>query len=547
MKHCIANVFSCALALGLVACGGGDSGSGSTGTPGMPPPSNPPPSNPPPSSGSSDVTTYKYDLNRSGWNSTETTLTPANVASSTFGKLRTLATDNRVDAAPLYLSQLSIGGTMHNVLYVATENDTVYAFDADTGTTLWQVSLLNGEHASDTRGCGQVTPQIGITSTPVIDRTAGAIYVVAMTLDNSTNYHQRLHALSITTGAELANSPRDITATFGATSFDPGQYEERAALLLVNGTIYTSWTSHCDSPPYGGWIIAFNQSSLAQTAALNVAPGASGSGYANQGPAIWMAGGGPGADAAGNVYLLTGNGRFETTLSGGFPSGGDYGNSFLKLSLSGNTLSVADYFTMSNEVSESQADTDLGSGGEMLLPDMTDANGTTRHLVLGAGKDSNLYIVDRDSMGKFDSGQNHIWQELDGALPGGIWSTPAYANGVVYYGPAGSKLRAFTVTSAKLSLAATSQSSASFPYPGSSPSVSSNGAMNGIVWAYGNSSPAVLYAYDAADLSHELYDSSQAAGSRDQFGSSNKFMTPVVANGKVFLATPTGVAIFGLL
>jgi len=545
MKQLLANALSCVLALELAACGGGDSGSGSGGT--ANPPSNPPPSSPPSGSGTYDVTTYKYDLNRSGWNPMETVLTPANVTSGTFGKILMLATDSRVDAAPLYLSQLAIGGTAHNVLYVATENDSVYAFDADTGATLWEVSLLNGESPSDTRGCSQVTPRIGITSTPVIDRTAGAIYVVAMTLDSSGNYHQRLHALGIAGGAELANSPRDITASFGATSFDPGQYEERAALLLSNGTIYTAWTSHCDNPPYGGWIIAFRQGSLAQTAALNVAPGASGSGYASQGPAIWMSGGGPGADASGNIYLLTGNGRFETTLSGGFPSGGDYGNSFVKLSPEGGTLAVADYFTMSSEESESQNDQDLGSGGEMLLPDMTDANGTTRHLVVGAGKDGNLYVVDRDSMGGFDPAANHIWQELDGALPGGVWSTPAYANGMVYYGPSGSALRAFKVTGARLSGAPGSQSSVSFPYPGSSPSVSSNGAMNGIVWAYRNSSPATLYAYDASDLSRELYDSNQAAGGRDQFGGANKFMTPVVANGKVFIATPNGVAVFGLL
>ena len=540
MKRLLVNTLSCLLALELAACGG-DSGSGdSNGT------SNPP-SSPPPSTGTHDVTTYKYDQNRGGWNAVETVLTPANVTSGTFGKILTLPTDNRVDAAPLYLAQLPVGGSTRNVLYVATENDSVYAFDADTGATLWQVSLLNGESASDTRGCSQVTPQIGITSTPVIDRTAGAIYVVAMTLDNTGKYHQRLHALSTTSGAELANSPRDIMASFGTTSFDPGQYEERAALLLNNGTIYTAWTSHCDNPPYGGWIIAFNQSSLAQTAALNVAPGASGTGYASQGPAIWMSGGGPGADPAGNVYLLTGNGRFETSLNAGFPSGGDYGNSFLKLSLSGSTLGVADYFTMWNEVSESQSDQDLGSGGEMLLPDMTDSDGTTRRLLVGAGKDGNLYVVDRDSMGKFDPTTNHIWQELDGALPGGVWSTPAYANGTVYYGPAGNALRAFTVTSARLSSAPASRTAVSFPYPGSSPSVSSNGASNGIVWAYRNSSPAALYAYDASDLSRELYDSNQAANGRDQFGGANKFVTPVVANGKVFVATPDGVAVFGLL
>ena len=370
---------------------------------------------------------------RTGQNLTESTLTPSNVTSATFGKLRNLMVDGLVDAQPLYLSKLTVAGAAHNVVFVATEHDSVYAFDADTGTILWQVSLLSaGETTSDDRGCGQVTPEIGITSTPVIDRNAGAhgtIYVVAMTKDPSSNYHQRLHALDITTGQEMAASPTEITATFGATSFAPGQYKERAALLLNNGTIYTTWASHCDDGPYGGWIIALSESTLAITSVLNVAMGASGSGYASQGPSIWMSGGGPAADSAGNVYVLTANGRFETTLNaGGFPSGGDYGNSFVKISSSGGTLAVADYFTMSGEIAESSNDVDLGSGGVMLLPDMTDANGTVRHLAVGAGKDGNIYVVNRDDMGKFTSVGNNIWQELDGVLGAGVWATPAYFN-----------------------------------------------------------------------------------------------------------------------
>jgi hypothetical protein len=499
-----------------------------------------------------DVVTYKYDVMRTGQNLTESALTPSNVTAAGFGKLLNLMVDGLVDAQPLYLSNLTVAGGTHNVVFVATEHDSLYAYDANTGTVLWQVSLIGaGETTSDDHGCSQVTPEIGITSTPVIDRNAGAhgtIYAVAMTKDSSSSYHQRLHALDITTGSEMAASPTEIAAMYGATTFAPGQYLERAALLLNNGTIYTAWGSHCDYAPYGGWIISFSESTLAITGALNVAQGASGSGYASQGPSIWMSGGGPAADAAGNVYFLTANGRFETVLdAGGFPGGGDYGNSFVKIASSGGNLAVADYFAMSGEVAESTGDEDLGSGGILLLPDLTDANGTVRQLAVGAGKDGNIYVVDRNDMGKFTSVGNNIWQELDGVLGAGIWSTPAYFNFSVYYCPQGGSLEEFSVTNALLSNKPASQTSTQFTYPGTFPVVSANGTANAIVWAYENTSPAVLHAYAATDLSTELYNSNQAANGRDQFGAGNKFIAPVVADGRVFVATTNSVAVFGLL
>jgi outer membrane protein assembly factor BamB len=534
---------SLATSLLLVACGGGGNGAAATAPP--------PPSGPMPAG--TDVLTYKNDLSRSGQNLSESTLTPANVAAATFGLLRNLPVDGKVDAQPLYVSRLSVSGSAHNVVFAATEHDSVYAFDADTGSVLWHVTLLAaGETLSDTHGCGQVTPEIGVTSTPVIDRSAGArgtLYVVAMSKDASSNYHQRLHALDLTTGAELLNGPTEITAAYptaagGATMFNPGQYEERAALLLLNGTIYTSWTSHCDIAPYFGWIIAYSASTLARTTVLNVAPNSGG-----VGPAIWMSGGGPAADSAGNIYLLTANGAFETTLdANGFPSNQDYGNSFLKISTAGGSLSVADYFTMYNEVAESSADQDLGSGGEMLLPDLTDSTNTVRHLVIGAGKDGNIYVVNRDSMGKFSSSSNsQIWQQVSGALGSGIFSTPAYFNGTVYYGDVDATLKAFAISGAKLAATPQSQSATQFVRPGTAPSVSANGTSNAIVWAHENTDPAVLHAYDAANLAHELYNSNQAAGNRDHFGTGNKFITPVVADGKVFVGTTAGVAVFGLL
>jgi hypothetical protein len=498
-----------------------------------------------------DVLTYKNDVSRSGLNNTESTLTLTNVAAATFGLRRTLAVDGKIDAQPLYVSQLGVSGALHDVALVATEHASVYAFDADTGAVLWKVSLLgSGETPSDTVGCNQVVPEIGITATPVIDRTAGVhgtIFLVAMSKSASSTYHQRLHALDLVTGAELLGGPTDVAATYpvsggGSTTFDPHQYEERAALLLSNGTIYTSWTSHCDDQPYTGWVIAFGANTLARTAVLNVGPNT------GTGPAIWMSGGGPAADAAGNVYLLTANGTFDTTLdANGFPNKQNYGNSFLKLANGGGTLSVADYFTMSDEVNQSARDEDFGSGGAMLLPDLKDSSGTVRHLAVGAGKDQNIYVVDRDSMGKFNPATNAIWQQLSGALPGGIWSTPAYFNGVVYYGADNSTLKAFTVTNAKLVNTPQSQTPTPFGFPGTAPSVSSNGTANGIVWAHENGRTGALHAYDARDLSHELYNTNQAANDRDKFGAGNKFITPTIADGKVLLGTTNSVAVFGVL
>ena len=547
MHRKIVFVLGLAASVALNACGG----NGAATTPAAPmAPTPPPASSAPPVP--TDVLTYKNDLGRSGQNLTESTLTLANVTASSFGMLRVLPVDGKVDAQPLYVSQLSVSGAMHSVVFAATENDSVYAFDADTGSILWRVSLLAaGETVSDVRDCNQVSPEIGVTSTPVIDRSAGThgtLFVVAMSKDAASNYHQRLHALDLTSGAELLGGPTEISATSptaagGVAMFVAGQYEERAALLLSNGTVYTSWTSHCDIAPYYGWIIGYSESTLSQSAVLNVAPNSGGGG-----PSIWMSGGGPAADSEGNIYLLTANGVFETTLdANGFPNQQDYGNSFLKLSTAGGSLSVADYFTMYNEVAESGADGDLGSGGEMLLPDLTDSTNTVRHLVVGAGKDGNIYVVNRDSMGKFNaSGNSQIWQQVSGAVPAGVWATPAYFNGTVYYGDVGASLKAFTVANARLVAAPQSQSSAQFTYPGTAPSVSANGTSNAIVWAHENSNPAVLHAYDATNLAHEIYNSSQS-GNRDQFGAGNKFITPTVADGKVFVGTTSGVAVFGLL
>ncbi|HEY6290456.1 MAG TPA: pyrrolo-quinoline quinone [Terriglobia bacterium] len=501
-----------------------------------------------------DVTTYHNDTARTGQNLQETILTPSNVNSSTFGKLFTVSVDGVIDAQPLYLFSVSISGGTHNVLYTVTENDSVYAFDADTGAPLWQVSVLGaGETPSDTRNCSQITPEIGITSTPVIDRasgTHGTIYVVAMSKNSSGTYFQRLHALDLTTGAEEFGGPVTVQAKYpgmgdnsqgGFVVFDPKQYAERAGLLLLNHVIYTAWTSHCDIRPYTGWLIGYSESTLAQTGVLDVTPNG------NEG-AIWQAGDGLAA-AEGNIYFLDANGTFDTTLNvQGFPNQGDYGNAFVKVSTVKNKLTAADYFTMYNTVAESDADEDLGSGGVMLLPPLKDSSGATQSLGIGAGKDGNIYIVNRNHMGKFNpNNDSAIYQEIDGALPGGDWSMPAFFAGDVYFGPQGNNLLQFQFSKARLSTSPVSRSAVSFEYPGSTPSVSANGKSNGIVWAIEHSNPSVLHAYNAASLATELYNSSQASGGRDQFGSASHFGTPTIVNGKVYVGTTTGVAAFGLI
>jgi hypothetical protein len=503
-----------------------------------------------------NVLTYHNDVARTGQNLAETTLTTGNVNYVTFGKLFQVTLDGLVDAQPLYVAGISIPNQgIHNLLIAATENDSLYALDADSGAQLWKVSLLaSGETASDDRGCSQVTPEIGITSTPVVGLKAGTsegeIFAVAMSKDSAGNYHQRLHKVSLTTGKALAAAVEVVgkypgtgeDSSGGYAFFDPKQYKERSGLLLLDGQVYLGWASHCDFPPYTGWVMSYNAATLAQTSVIDVTPNG------DEG-AIWGAGAGFAADSSGYIYFLDANGTFDTTLnSQGFPSTGDYGNAFIKLSVTGGKLAVADYFTMYNTTSESDGDVDLGSGGALVLPDLTDAGGQVQHLAIGAGKDSNIYLVNRDNMGKFNpANDSAIYQELDGALPGGIWSMPAYYNGKVYFGAVGGPIRAFQFTKAVLSSTPVSATNTQFPYPGATPSISANGTANGILWAVQNNSTAVLHAYTAVNLSQELYNTTQAPSGRDNFGAGNKFMVPTIANGKVYVGTPNGVAAFGLL
>ncbi len=508
------------------------------------------------------VLTWHNDAARTGQNLTETLLSPSNVNSTSFGLLFTLPVDGKVDAQPLYVPTVTISGVPHNVLYVATENDTVYAFDADTmGSPLWSKSvLLSGETAADDRGCNDITPTVGILATPAIDLSSGphgTIYVAAISKDGSGNYHQRLHALDITTGTEQSGWPITVQANYpgngpnssgGVLTFDPQQYNERAALLISNGVIYTSWASHCDSDPYNGWIIGYKETTQAQVV-LNLTP----NGTSPQRGAIWMAGAGPAADAGGNLYLLMANGTFDTTLNvNGFPSAGDYGNAFLNLSTS-TGLAVADYFTMDSTITESADDLDLGSGGGMLLPVLNDAMGNPHELVVGAGKDGVAYVVDSNNMGKFNMNSNAVYQEF--GLSNQVFSSPAWFNNTLFYGPIGSPISAYAFSGGSFNISSPPSSSHSFgincPNTGATPSISANGSANGIVWASDtpcdgsqNHQAAVLYAFDPTTM-NELYDSTQ--NTSENFGTGITFATPTVANGKVYVGTNTDVAVFGLL
>jgi hypothetical protein len=515
-----------------------------------------------------DVTTWHNDNGRTGLNKFETSLTPANVTSAGFGKVRSQSTDGNVDAQPLFVSGLTIGTVAHNVLYVATENDSVYANDADTGAPLWQVSALGAnETASDDHGCSSITPKIGITATPVIDRNYqpnGAIFFVAMTKDSTGNYHQRLHALDLTTGAELSGSPVEITATFpgsgvssdGTTNtFDPNLYMERAALLLNNSTIYLSWAAPCQQTTfdYSSWVMAYSEVNLQQQSVLNLTPNGSGGG-------IWMSGAGPAADESGNVFLITSKGTFDTTMDlYGNPVHGDFGNGYVEIATSNGVMSSPpyDYFEPDNGVPGSANYQDQGSGGVMLAPGIS-YGGFTLPLGIGAGKDGNIYELWRDgsALGEYGAGGDNNQSTLVGALPNGATSSPAYFNLHFYYGGSGDALKGFTMDPSGGSMV--TQSAGTLGDAGATPVISangmdgSNGTSTAILWALdttANGGP-VLHAYNATDLTKELYNSTQAQTggvARDTIHTTGKNAVPLVVNGHVYIGTESGVDVFGLL
>jgi hypothetical protein len=500
-----------------------------------------------------DVLTYHNDLGRTGQNLLETTLTPANVGPTTFGRLYTRPVDGYVYAQPLYVSGLTIPGLgTHDVVYVATENDTVYAFDA-TGTprrALWRRRLIvphTGGRAvnSSEVGCNDLVPKIGVTSTPVIDRASSTLYVVAKTKEKGRgNFVQRLHALDLATGAEKLGGPVVISATLpgtgdgsvgGMITYDPLLQHQRSSLALVNGVVYISSAAHCDIGPYHGWMIGYHASDLSFASAYVTTPDGGLGG-------VWESGGAPAADDSGNLYVETGNGTFDANSGGN-----DYGDSLLKLTPNGTTLDVADYFTPFNQDNLNQADTDFGSGGPLLLPDQP---GVHQHEAIACGKEGSIYLVDREAMGHFHAGDDsQIVQSLPDAI-GGTWSSPAYWNGMVYYSGSGDSLKAFSLTNGLLSTSPVGSAPDGFGFPGATPSISANGNGDGIVWTlqtdgYANGQPVVLHAYDASDVSQVLYASSQN-GRHDVAGKAVKFAVPTIANGRVFVGAQKRLTAYGL-
>jgi len=505
------------------------------------------------------VTTSQYDNARTGATLHEKTLTPQNVNAAKFGKLFSLKADGDIYAQPLYLPGVEIPGKgKHNVVFIATEHDSVYAFDADgqPSTPLWHINFLNSDAGVTTVpdrdvSCPFIRPEIGITPTPVIDVSTGTLFVLARTKESQgllkgTRYVQRLHALAITTGAEKFGGPVEIKASVkgrgaggsnGQIEFDPLRELPRAGLLLSKGNVYLTWGSSCDVAPYHGWVIAYDAHTLSQTAVFNTSPDAEESG-------IWQSDTAPAADADGNVFVVTGNGKFDGAAAGGR----DYGDTVLKLALNGGNLGLRDFFTPFNQQELNAKDADLGSGGPVLLPDQP---GPHPHLLIVGGKAGELYVIDRDHMGKWQPGSDsNAVQVLP--IADGIYSAPAYWNGHVYIFAARSVLKDYALERGQLSTQPVARGTTQFIDPGATPTISANGSRNGIVWVLRSKgwrspdTPAVLYAYDAANVAHELYNSEQNL-TRDRAGFCLRFNIPTVVNGKVYAGAKNQVDVYGLL
>lgn len=495
------------------------------------------------------ITTSQYDNSRSGANLKESTLTPRNVNSTHFGRLFSLRVDGDVYAQPLYLPGLQISGKgKHDVIFVATEHDSVYAFDAEgrPATPLWRVDFTNPEKGVTTVApqdvkCPFINPEIGITSTPVIDAATGTLYVLARTKEGSKaagfQYSQQLHALDVTSGTERSGSPVKIQASVkgrdGDVNFDPLLENPRSALLLASGIVYLTWGSSCDVGSYHGWVAAYDAHTLEQKAVLNTSPSSKESG-------IWASDTGPAADYNGNVLVATGNGKFDVA------QGPDYGDTLLKLKLENHSLLVRDYFTPRDQGELNAADNDLGSGGPLLLPDQP---GPHPHLVVIGGKGGTLYLIDRDNMGKYQSSGDVAVQAIK--LGGSLLAAPAYWNQHVYVFADNDVLKEFTLRDGRLEL--TSKLNGGPLEPGATPTISANDNKDGIVWTISGRTweiipekIAVLHAFDASDVALELYNSDQNSD-RDRAGISVRFSIPTVVNGRVYIGTRSELDVYGLL
>jgi len=545
------------------------------------------------------VFTYHNDKARTGLNSRELALTPATVTPATFGKLFSCRVDGAVYAQPLWVRGLSIAGGTHNVIFVATQHDSLYAFDADTSpcVTYWHVHLLDALHGGTAGeqpvvwndvgntgfGCfGDIYPEVGVTGTPVIDSATNTLYVVSASeipgIDSGRcafppfPFFHRLHALDLVTGNERPNAPVTIEASSpgvgGMVTFSSQYHHNRSGLALANNTVYVAFAAHEDQGPYHGWLLGYNAADLTQPPSIfNTTPNGGSGG-------IWAGGGAPAIDNAGDVYVTTGNGLFDALPP---PSFSDYGDSILRIhpfhgiTPNGVNLRVAGYFTPDDQIFLAAFDGDLGAGSAVLLPDQTSGAGP-RHLLAQVGKEGVVYLVDRDNMGQFNPSNNdQIVQSFLGPQFG-LWGAPAWWQNNLYFGGQSDSIRQFTFQPATelFNPTVTSQSAQAFGYPGTTPSISSRGPSHGLVWAldvsrYGYASfnpnvfcsvvplpaacsgPAVLHAYDATNLALEYWNSSMAANNRDRAGNAVKFMPPTVANGKVYVGTRTRVDVYGLL
>ena len=507
--------------------------------------------------------TYHNDLARDGANTKEYALTTSTVSTSTFGKLFSCPVDGAVYAQPLWVANMTLSGAKHNVVFVATQHDSLYAFDADAipCVQLWKASLIDGAHGANSGettvpsgvpgylvgiGAGDIAPEVGVTGTPVIDPSTNTLYVVSKSvIVSGPTFYQRLHAIDITTGNEKFGGPANITSsniTYPGTgdggstdNFNPRQENQRPGLALVNGIVYVTWASHEDTRPFYGWIVGFNAPNLAIASVFNDTPNAQLGG-------IWMGGGAPSADANGNIYVITGNGAFDADTGGS-----DYGDSFLQLS---GTLNVSSYFAPSDQANDEAIDNDFGAGGSAVVLNLT--TGTLKHLVIGGGKDGGLYLLNGDSMGVFgDSNARQLFN-----IGTGIFATGAFWNNNFYIAGIDGPLLDYSFNSSTnlFNTPAVSQSSSDYGFPGATPSVSATGSSDGIVWALDNTNycthqspacgPTVLHAYDATNLSTDLWNSSMV--STDAAGNAVKFSVPTVANGKVYVGTRTELSVYGL-
>jgi hypothetical protein len=488
---------------------------------------------------------YRYDNTGTGQNRLETLLTPRNVNAATFGKLFAAPVDGYVYAQPLYVRDVAVvGHGTHNVVYIATENDTIFAIDADSGAELFR-SNLGPAVPKDQLPCPDMGPQIGITGTPVIDPVTHTLYVAAKTFSSGSTFFY-LHAIDFASGKEKDGSPVLITANFpgtgtgkrnGTVTFDAAPQLQRPGLVLANGQVIIAFGSLCDRGAFHGWVFAYDAASLKRSGVFLTTPNGSHGG-------IWQAGGTPVVDPQGNLYVITGDGEFDA-----YDGGADYGDTFLKLRLTTNEGIVpSDYFTPFDQKEMDVENVDLGASGPMVFPDQV---GQHSHLLFGTAKNGSMYLINRDDMGHIQSSSNNqIVQYIPHVFPTKIHVSAAYWRDAtsewIYVGPVEGTLQAFPLSRGRLSTTASSQTPTVFGYPGALPVISSNGNSDGIVWALENYS-GVLHAFDATNLSTELYNAKQAPNGRDAAEHGVQFYAPMVANGKVYFGTRGHLYAYGLL